>query len=183
MIITRTRRAAAVAAASALLVLGACTNSGAGGSPQSEAPAETPAASASPALTQVAFGKTHRYPDGVTLTMSKISKRKLGPFPNTEDPEAKEGDEYVAFTLAFDNPSKVRVELTPYVVVRVGPDRREAPRVYEGESREALILEAGDSTEYDVACLIPEADRGTVVLEIIDTPDPSRNIALAGSID
>ena len=183
MITTRTHKAAAVAAAFALLVLGACTNSGAAGSPQPEAPAETSSASASPALTRVAFGKTHRYPDGVTLTMSKISKRKLGPFPNTEDPEAKEGDEYVAFTLVFDNRTKETVELTPYVVVRVGPNGAEAPRVYEGESREALILEAGDSTEYDVACLIPEADRGTVVLEVIDTPDPSRNIALAGSVD
>ncbi len=183
MITTRTRGAAAVAIVLALLVLGSCSNPGAGGSPQPETPTETPAASASPALTPVAFGKTHRYPDGVTLTMSKISKRKLGPFPNTEDPEAKEGDPYVAFTLTYDNRTKTTVELTPYVVVRVGPNGQEAPRVYEGESREALILEAGDSTEYDVACLIPEADRGTVVLEIIDTPDPSRNIALAGSID
>lgn len=174
------RGAGAVAAALALLV-GACSTSEAPGNPAPSSSATPPAASARPSPTQVPFGQTHRYPDGVTLQMSKVAVRKLGPFPNTEDPEAKEGDPYLAFTLVYKNGSKADVELTPYVVVRVGADGREAPRVYEGEAREALILEAGDSTEYDVACLIPDADRSRVVLEIVDAPDPSRNIALTGS--
>ena len=178
---TTTRGAGAVAAALAL-ILGACSSTGATSNPGRSTSATPPAASARPSPTQVPFGQTHRYPDGVTLQMSKISERKLGPFPQTEDPDAKEGDPYLSFTLLYKNGSKASVELTPYTVVRVGADGREAPRVYEGESREALILAAGESTEYDVACLIPEADRSRVVLEIIDTPDPSRNIALTGSV-
>jgi hypothetical protein len=181
MITTTTRTAGAVVAVLALL-LSACSASGAPGNPPPSTSTATPAVSARPSLTQVPFGQIHRYADGVTLQMSKIAERKLGPFPNTEDPEAKEGDPYLAFTLLYKNGSQASVELTPYVVVRVGPDRREAPRVYEGEARDALILAAGESTEYDVACLIPDADRSRVVLEIIDT-DPARNIALIGSAE
>lgn len=86
------------------------------------------------------FGTTHRYPDGVTLRVSEIVEAKLGPFPATEDPESKEGDPFVRITLAYDNRSRASVELTPHIVVRVGPDGREAFRVYEGEARDALYL-------------------------------------------
>lgn len=176
--VTKQRSTGAVVAA-LMLLLGACSVSGTGNSP-SEASTKPPAVSASP-LPQAALDKGHRYADGVTLRVSDITESKLEIFPTTEDPEAKEGDPYIILTLTWENRSESEIEIAPIVTVRVGADGRTAAKVYAGEDRDQLNIAPGQTDEYEVACLIPEADRSKVVLEISDV-DPSRNVVLAGSI-
>ena len=177
---TRTWAACAAAAAAAVLTFGGCTSQPTASDPES-APPSTPSATSAPALPTVPIMKTHVFADGVTLRVSEITEAKLGPFPITEDPGAKEGDPYVIVTLEWANRSKAAIELTPLVTPRVGAEGQQAPRV-EVDPPDQMNIKPGGSADYDVGLLVSEADRKQVVLEILDAQDPSRGVALTGPL-
>jgi len=134
-------RSAATAAALALLVLSGCSGPAVTTAESPQPPASAP--SASTTARPVGFDETYTFSDGVAVKVSKIKQAKLGPFPVTEDPSAKEGDPYIITTITLTNNTPAQVELLPLVVVRFGPDSRQAARADVGEYADQLNLEPG----------------------------------------
>jgi hypothetical protein len=173
-------RSAATAAALALLVLSGCSGPAVTTAESPQPPASAP--SASTTARPVGFDETYTFPDGVAVKVSKITQAKLGPFPVTEDPSAKKGDPYIITTITLTNNTTAQVELLPLVVMRFGPDSRQAARVDVGEYADQLNLERKESADYSFGNIVPTEFRTEVMLEVTLSSDPVRTVIFAGSI-
>ena len=83
---TRPITAAALAVAVGLVLLPACSAN------DTSSGTSSPSAAASAPIKVVGFNETYRTDDGIVVRITKIDEGKLGPFPNTDSPDAKEGD-------------------------------------------------------------------------------------------
>jgi hypothetical protein len=179
----RITAAGMAAAAVAVLALASCSSQPSPPIPDPASPS-TPSASSVPALPTSPITGTHVFADGLTIGVAEITEAKLGMFPQTDDPEAEveEGDPYVIVTLQWTNRSTAPIELMPVVTVRVGADGQQAPRVSGNDARDAITIDPGGSDQYDVGFLVTDDDRKQVAMEIIDAQEPSRAVALTGSL-
>ena len=180
---TRARAAAAIAMSAGLLLLPACSGSDPINSGASSPAAVSPSSSPPATIKSVGFDETYATDDGITLQITEIEERKLGPFPKTDDPDSKEGDPYVWFGTKTTNGTKATVELVPAAVVKFGPDGTPAAQVAVVIEMEAVVyLEPGEATEYYYGFIIPSESYDQVVMELTMTIDPLRTAAFSGSI-
>ena len=124
--------AAAIAMSVGLLLLPACSGndtSNGSGSPSGASSSTAPSA----AVKAVGFDETYRTDDGVVVQITEIAESKLGPFPNTDDPDAKEGDPFVLLTTKTTNSTKATLQFVPTAVLRYGPEKTEAAEVLVDE--------------------------------------------------
>src|SRR5688572_7489773 len=107
--------AAAVAMSVGLLWLPAC--SGNGSDNGSGSPSEVPSSAApSAAVKAVGFDEAFSTDDGVVVQITEIDESTLGPFPRTDDPDAREGDPFVLLTTKTTNSTKSTLQYVPTAV-------------------------------------------------------------------
>lgn len=184
---TRPCTAAALALSAGLLLLPACegndaTGTGATGTGSSSSAAASPNFSPSATVKAVGFDDTYRTDDGVAVQIIEIEETKLGPFPETEDPDAKEGDPYVIFTTETTNGTKAKVGLILTAVLKYGPERTQAAQVHLGDMESVFVLDAGEGAEYLFGFIIPGEFHNQVVMEMTVSTDPLRTAVFSGSI-
>jgi hypothetical protein len=112
----------------------------------------------------------------------EIKDAKLGPFPNIEDPDAKEGDPYVILTTKTTNGTKSKVELIPAAVLKYGPEKTAAAVVLVDEIDGAVDLKPNEAYDYAFGFIIPSKFYDQVVMEVTVTTDPLRTAVFSGSI-
>jgi len=177
----RSFTAAALAMSVGLMLLPACSgddSSNGAGSPTGASSSAAP----SVAVKAVGFDETYRTDDGVLVQITAIDDSKLGPFPDTGDPDAKEGDPFVQFTMKTTNSTKSTLESVPTVVLRYGPEKTVATEVRVDELDGAQELEPNEAYDYTVGFIIPKESYDQVVMEMTVTLDPLRTVVFAGSI-
>ncbi len=185
----RSVQARAVLCAAMVAALAACSSPSPPSGPGSSASVSTPAAvNATPSATVkvVSFDETYRYPDGITVTVTAITHGQLGVFPETEDPDAKEGDPYTVVSASVRNATAAKFELIFQGTLRYGKDRTVAYRISLGISEENngyLVLAPGEvSDPYDIGFLVPVAARDDVMLELQIDAGQHPPVAFVGSI-
>jgi hypothetical protein len=139
-------------------------------------------AAPSAAVKAVGFDETYRTDDGVVVQVTEIDESKLGAFPTTDDPEAKEGDPFVLLTTKTTNSTKSTLQLVPTAVLRYGPEQTVAAGVLVDEMDSALDLEPDEAYDYTLGFIIPQASYDQVVMEMTVTLDPLRTVVFSGSI-
>lgn len=178
---TRPFTAAALAVSVVLVPLPACSGndtSNGSGSP----PAASSSAGSSPAIKAVGFDETYRTDDGVVVQVTEIDEKKLGPFPNTEDPDAKEGDPWVLLATRTTNKTEATLEFVPGAVLKYGPEKTVAAVVAVDELDGAVGIEPKEAYDYAVGFIIPRESYDQVVMELTVTIDPLRTVVFSGSI-
>jgi hypothetical protein len=173
--------AAALAMSVGLLLLPACSGSDSSNGSESPSGASSSAAP-SAAVKAVGFDETYRTDDGVVVQITEIDESKLGAFPTTDDPEAKEGDPFVLLTTKTTNSTKSTLQLVPTAVLRYGPEKTVAAGVLVDEMDSALDLEPDEAYDYTLGFIIPQASYDQVVMEMTVTLDPLRTVVFSGSI-
>jgi hypothetical protein len=119
--------------------------------------------------------------DGVVVQITQVNERKLGPFPNTADPEAKEGGPFVLLTTKTTNGTRSTLQFVPTAVLRYGPEQTAAAEVLVEEMDAALALEPSEAHDYALGFIIPEKSYDQVVMEMTVTLDPLRTVIFSGS--
>jgi hypothetical protein len=184
---TRLSTAAALALSAGLLLLPACSGNGATSDGASSSAAASPSSGPSATVKAVGFHETYRTPDGVTVKIIEIKDAKLGPFPTTEDPDAKEGDPYVLLATNTTNGTKSKLTLVPAAVLKYGPERTQAAQVQisddiGGAAQAVVDLDPNEAKEYAYGFIIPSKFYDQVVMEVTITIDPLRTAVFSGSI-
>jgi hypothetical protein len=173
--------AAALALASALMMLPAC--SGSDGSSSSTSPAASQSADPSASVETVGFDQAYRIDESIVVQITEIEVRKLGMFPKTEDPDAKEGDPYVWLMTKTTNKTAAKVELVPGAVLKYGPDNTMAAQVAVVDEMDGVYeLGANEVREYPFGFIIPDDAYSQVLMEVTTTIDPLRTAIFSGSI-
>ena len=173
--------AAAVAMSVGLLWLPACSGNDSGngsGSPSGASSSAAPSA----AVTAVGFDEPYRTADGVVVQITEVGESTLGPFPTTDDPDAKEGDPFVLLTTKTTNSTKSTLQFVPTAVLRYGPEKTAAAAVLVDEMDSAVDLEPNEAFDYTLGFIIPEESYDQVVMEMTVTLDPLRTVVFSGSI-
>lgn len=182
----RARRAsarAALALAAGLILLPACSGNDPINGGDSSSTAASRSSSPSATIESVGFDETYRTEDGLTVQIIEIKERTLGPFPKTEDPDAKEGDPYVWFGTKTMNRTKATVEIVPSAALRFGPDAAAAAQVAVVDEMEAVVdLEPNEVKEYFYGFIIPSGSYDQVVMDLTMTIDPLRTAVFSGAI-
>ena len=137
---------------------------------------------ASAAIKAVGFDETYRTDDGIVMQITEIDERKLGPFPQTDDPDAKEGDPFVLFATKTTNRTEATLELVPGAVVKYGPEKAAAAQVLVDEIDGAVDVGPKEAYDYAVGFIIPRESYDQVVMELTVTIDPLRTAVFSGSI-
>jgi hypothetical protein len=175
--------AAALALLAGLLLLPACSGNDPTSNEASSQAAVSPSSSPSATVKAVGFDETYRTDDGLTVQITEIEERKLGPFPKTEDPDAEEGDPYIWLGTKTTNGTKAKVELVPGAVLKFGPDRTPAAQVAVVDEMDAVVnLEPNEVRDYYFGFIIPRESYDQVVMELTITIDPLRTAAFSGTI-
>ena len=173
--------AAAVAMSVGLLWLPAC--SGNGSDNGSGSPSEVPSSAApSAAVKAVGFDEAFSTDDGVVVQITEIDESTLGPFPRTDDPDAREGDPFVLLTTKTTNSTKSTLQYVPTAVLWYGPEKTAAAAVLVDEMDSAVDLEPNEAFDYTLGFIIPEESYDQVVMEMTVTLDPLRTVVFSGSI-
>ena len=178
---TRPSTAAALALSAGLLLLPNCAGNDATSNGASPSAAASPSSGPSATVKAVGFHETYRTPDGVTVKIIEIKDAKLGPFPTTDDPDAKEGDPYVILTTKTTNGTKSELQLTPAAVLKYGPEKTAAAQVVVDEM-DAAVLEPNKAYDDAVGFIIPSKFYDQVVMEVTLTIEPLRTAVFSGSI-
>jgi hypothetical protein len=116
------------------------------------------------------------------VQITQVNERKLGPFPNTADPEAKEGGPFVLLTTKTTNGTRSTLQFVPTAVLRYGPEQTAAAEVLVEEMDAALALEPSEAHDYALGFIIPEKSYDQVVMEMTVTLDFLRTVIFSGSI-
>ena len=178
---TRPFTAAALAVSVGLVLLPAC--SGSDTSNGSSSPSAASSSSApSAAIKAVGFDETYRTDDGIVVQITEIAERKLGPFPETDDPDAKEGDPFVLLATKTTNRTEATLEFVPGAVLKYGPEKTVAAQVLVDEIHGAVDLEPNEAYDYAFGFIIPRESYDQVVMELTVTIDPLRTVVFSGSI-
>lgn len=173
--------AAALAVSVGLVLLPACSgNDTSNGSSSPSAASSSSAPSA--AIKAVGFDETYRTDDGIVVQITEIDERKLGPFPNTEDPDAKEGDPWVLLATKTTNMTEATLEFVPTAVVKYGPEKTGAAEVLVDAMVDTVNLEPNEAYDYAFGFIIPRESYDQVVMELTVTIDPLRTVVFSGSI-
>jgi hypothetical protein len=106
----------------------------------------------------------------------------LGPFPNTEDPDAKEGDPWVLLATKTTNKTEATLAFVPGAVLNYGPEKTPAALVLVDEVESAVDLEPNEAHDYAFGFIVPRQSYDQVVMEITVTIDPLRTVVFSGSI-
>lgn len=174
---------AALALAAGLLLLPACSANNPTSSGASSPGALSPSSGTSATVKAVRFDETYRTDDGLSVQITEIENRKLGQFPKTEDPDAKEGDPYVWLGIRMKNGTKAKVTIVPSAALKFGPDRTPAAQVAVVDELDAVVdLEPNEVKDYYFGFIIPRESYDQVVMELTMTIDPLRTAAFSGSI-
>jgi len=179
---TRPYTAAALALSAGLLLLPACSDNDATSNGASPSAAASPSSGPSATVKAVGFHETYRTPDGVTVKIIEMDA-KPGPFPKTEDPDAKEGDPYVLLTTKTTNGTNSKLTLIPAAVLKYGPEKTAAAQVAVADEIEAVVdLDPNEAKEYPYGFIISSKFYDQVVMEVTLTIDPLRTAVFSGSI-
>ena len=178
---TRGFTAVALAVSVGMVLLPAC--SGNDTSSGSSSPSLASSSSAPSAATNaVGFDQMHSIDDGIVVQITEISESKLGPFPQTDDPDAKEGDPFVVLATKTTNRTKAALELVPGAVLKYGPEQTAATQVLVDELDGAYDLKPNEAYDYAFGFIIPRESYDQVVMELTVTIDPLRTVVFSGSI-
>ena len=173
--------AAALAMSVGLLLLPACSGSDSSNGSESPSGASSSAAP-SAAVKAVGFDETYRTDDGVVVQVTEIDEGKLGAFPTTDDPEAKEGDPFVLLTTKTTNSTKSTLQYVPTAVLRYGPEKAAAAGLFVDDLDAAQDVEPNEAFDYTLGFIIPKESYDQVVMEMTVTLDPLRTVVFSGSI-
>ena len=174
--------ATALAMSVGLLSLPACSGNDSSNGSGSPSGASSSAAPSTAAVKAVGFDETYRTDDGVVVQITAIGEGKLGTFPNTDDPDAKEGDPFVLFTIKTTNSTQSTLQLVPTAVLRYGPEKTAAAEVRVDELDAAQDVEPNEAYDYTIGFIIPKEFYDQVVMEVTVTLDPLRTAVFSGSI-
>ncbi|GAA2093117.1 hypothetical protein GCM10009841_02550 [Microlunatus panaciterrae] len=180
---TRPRTAAALALSAGLLQLAACSGNDATSNGASPSAAASPSSSPSVTVKTVGFDETYRTSDDVSVQISEIKVAKLGLFPTTEDPDAKEGDPYIILTTKTTNGTKSTLGFALAAVLKYGPNRTQAAQVLVLPEEEPIFyLDPNEAGEYRFGFIIPSEFYDQAVMKVTVSIDPLRTAVFSGSI-
>ena len=116
------------------------------------------------------FTESHRYADGLAVTVTDIAHGTLDEMPQTDDPLTKLGDPYTVLTVTLHNGAPHTFEVWFIGRVSYGRDRRQAGRFATraiSDVHSAQVVAPGETSyPYDLGFLLPTEARGDLVFEL-----------------
>ena len=145
--------------------------------------ASSPSSPAAAKQAPVSLNQTFRYPDGLEVEVVGIQHGQLGVIPETEDPNAEEGDPYTVVTVALRNRSASVVDALLMGELHYGPEKTPAFRLGMHDDNAVQQLKPGQTSyPYDMGSLVPVDRRDDVILQVNIDLGPHQPALFAGAL-
>jgi hypothetical protein len=145
--------------------------------------ANSPSSPVAAQQTPVSLSQPFRYPDGLEVKVTGIQHGQLGVVPETDDPNAKEGDPYTVITVTLRNQGSSVIDAVLMGELRYGPEKTPAFRLGMHDDNAIQQLKPGQTSyPYDMGFLVPVDRRDDVNLQVNIDLGPHQPALFAGAL-